>query len=163
MPGPGTLDYAASVAKNTAAQTNSAEWTKLSQLMCWDAVAHCGHLAGVLDAGKYKAVLGKQNRDTHVLAKTSDPAVANAGAAKSIPAGHAIGFFTKSKDSWIMIHAMVSVGDGKAAGTKNACLGIGKPIGWEVLDLGKLSWGAGCITRGSEKVQVHHRPLTDAA
>jgi len=48
--------------------------------MCWDAVAHCAHLAGVLDNTRYKAVTGQQTRDNHVLARTTDPSVANAGA-----------------------------------------------------------------------------------
>ena len=163
MAGPGTLQYAASVAKNAAAYPKSAEWEKLSQSMCWDAVAHCAHLAGVLDNARYKAVTGQQNRDNHVLVRTTDPSVANAGAMASVPEGHAICFFTQVKGAWIMIHAMISTGGGSAAGNKNACLGIGGPIGWEVLDLKTLNWGQGFVKRGAEQIHVHHRPITDVA
>jgi hypothetical protein len=35
-------------------------------------------------------------------------------------------------------------GAGFAAGNKNACLAIGSPVGWEILDIGNLVvWGAG--------------------
>jgi hypothetical protein len=56
-------------------------------------------------------------------------------------------------------HAMISTGAGFAAGNKNACLAIGNPVGWEILDLGNLVvWGSGggATTRN---VQVRYREL----
>ena len=162
MPGPGTLAYAASVAKGSAADPlNSAEGKKLSSMMCWDAVAHCARLASIVDEGTYKGILSKQSSNTHVLVTPKDKAVGSAGDIGSVPEGHALGFFTKAKGPWIMIHAMVSVGGGKAAGNKNACLGIGNPVGWEVIDLKSLAWGNGFVKRGSDQIYVFHRPLTD--
>jgi hypothetical protein len=162
MPGPGTLAYAASVAKGSAADPlKSAEGKQLSSMMCWDAVLHCARLADVIDEGTYKGILGKQTPDNHVLVSPSDKAIGSAGEMGGVPEGHAIGFFTKPKGTWLMIHAMVSVGGGKAAGNKNACLGIGSPVGWEVIDLKTLPWGQGFVKRGTEQIYAFHRPLTD--
>lgn len=51
---------------------------------------------------------------------------------------------------------MLSVGSGKACGTKNACIGIGGPLGWEMLDLTTLESHADG-TFGPRKLRVFHR------
>jgi hypothetical protein len=61
----------------------------------------------------------------------------------ALPVGHAIGFF----DGERLVHMMLGVGDGQAAGNKNDCIGMGHPAGWEVLDLRSLRWNQdGSIT-----------------
>ena len=102
--------------------------------MCWDAVAHCQKLAGAADSGSITI-------DSHdQVISMSDDAIGTAEAMRKVPQGAFIGFFEAGK----LVHAMVATGQGLAAGTKNACLGIGNPIGWEIVDLaGGLTWGGG--------------------
>jgi hypothetical protein len=162
MPGPGTLPYLAQVARNTAGLAGSAEWRTLSQLMCWDAVAHCLQLAGILDDDRHRAIRARQNGDTHLLVDTGHPRVAGRAGVAAVPEGHVLGFFARSGSAWLMIHAMIATGAGRAAGNKNACLGIGKAIGWEVVDLTTptLGWAGDDVMVGSRAIQVHHRPAT---
>ncbi len=162
----GTCQYAASVARNCAAQKYSQEYRKLSSLMCWDAVAHCALLANVIDQSAYKTLSGLGHTS---LVQTSDPVIANAAAMGNLPEGHIIGFFEGEE----MIHAMISTGNGKAAGNKNDCVGVGHWVGWEELNLVTgLKWsGNGQIKAPSEKdedgnlierdVTVHHKTVTD--
>lgn len=131
--------------------------------MCWDAVAHVAMLAGVISESRYAALKGEQRIDNHVLVKTSDPQVNGAAGAKSVPAGHAVCFFSGAGSKAMMIHAMLSVGNGKAAGNKNGCIGIGKDLGWEVIDITKANWSGNVIKRGGEEIHVHHRPITQLA
>jgi hypothetical protein len=155
MSGPGTAEYLRSVAVQTAMTENSQEWRMLSTLMCWDAVAHCIELAG------FPKITTQQMRNNQVLARISDPVVDSAAAMAAVPAGNAMVFYSKVDEAWIAIHAMLSVGDGRAAGNKNACIGLGGPIGWEVIDLTQLTWSAGAIKRGSESIHLHHRPASE--
>ncbi len=165
------LAHCAMVAKNIASHENSAEWNQLSALMCWDAVAHCVLLAGLIDQDRYKTIVHLQKSDHHVLASPNDPQVANAQAMARVPAGHAICFFELQKSGWVMIHAMLTTGEGMAAGNKNGCLqsvdggDIGKPIGWENLDLRKLAWAEdkNFVLQDGREIHVHHRALTALA
>jgi hypothetical protein len=156
MASPGSCEYAASVAKG-AAQQNSAEFKVLSSKMCWDAVKHIAVLAGVIDDAKAK------NLPHTNMIRLSDKVVAHPDAMGTVPPGHVLGFFEGDR----LIHAMVSVGEGKAAGNKNDCIGAGGPVGWEVLDLkGGLKWGKEGINapKGagvSRAVAVRHRPITE--
>jgi hypothetical protein len=156
MASPGTCEYAGSVAKG-AAQQNSQEYKVLSAKMCWDAVKHVAVLAGVIDDARANGLAHTS------MIRLSDKVVAHPDAMGNLPAGHVLGFFEGER----LIHAMVSIGEGKAAGNKNDCIGVGGPVGWEVLDLkGGLKWGKDGIQapKGagvSRAVTVHHRPITD--
>lgn len=88
----------------------------------------------------------------------SDPLILNAADRREVPAGAFIAFIEVDQpDAYYqfiathghrapkgrrhIIHAMLSLGNGLAAGNKNACVGIGDPVGWQVLDLaGSLNW-----------------------
>ena len=50
---------------------------------------------------------------------------------------------------------MIAVGGGVAAGNKNLCIGIGSPVGWEILDLNNLDWG----NVGGRGLTVRYRTL----
>ena len=171
MNDPEKLKHCATVAKNIAARENSAEWEQLSALMCWDAVAHCVLLSGLIDQDRYKTLAHMQKRDHHLLASPNDSLVANADEVAQVPAGHAICFFERQHSGWVMIHAMLTTGGGMAAGNKNGCLqsvdggDIGRPIGWENLDLRKLAWarGKGFILQDGREIYVYHRPVTALA
>ena len=53
--------------------------------------------------------------------------------------GNVIGFFEGAQ----IVHAMLCVGKGLAAGNKNNCVGIGSMVWWEILDLANgLAWQA---------------------
>lgn len=101
--------------------------------MCWDAVALC------------------QGRDPGRGVGVNDRLVTSAWALNGIPEGASIGFF----DRGVLIHEMISVGNGAACGNKNACIGHGNPIGWERLDL-SAGWNAGTNTFGPRRLQVRY-------
>jgi len=154
----GTCVQAASVARGCTA--DSQEYRKLSGLMCWDAVAHCALLAGVISEANYRNLLGNENS----LIGQNARAVATAGAMALIPGGHILGFFAGHK----LIHAMITTGNGRAAGNKNNCVGVGHSVGWEELNLvSGLQWaqGGGITAPGllgpSRSVTIRHRPVTD--
>lgn len=171
MAEPGSLARCAEVATRIAQPPRSAEWQVLSELMCWDAVAHCALLAGVLDDVGHAALRRRQRRDVHLLVGGTDALVADAAAVAQVPAGHVIGFFDREGGQPVMIHVMVSTGGGLAAGNKNGCLkkagggDIGRPIGWEVVDLRELAWAPGrpCLRQDTQDIEVRHRPLTALA
>ncbi len=153
MPRPGTNAFAASVARGIAVHQDSLEFGKLSSEICWDAVAHCLLLAGF----KAPAV---QLPSRPLLVNTRDPQILSAAAMGNVPEGHVIGFFTqKPGDSPIMYHQMIATGAGAAAGNKNSCIGIGSPVGWELLDLTTLNWqpGGRVVGDGGSDLSVHHR------
>ena len=154
MPNPGTNAQVASVARECAAHQNSQEFRHLSSLMCWDAVVHVMNLAGV-DVSDISVVSGTNQN----LVSTANTNLASAAAVQNLPEGHIIGFF----DGKQLIHAMVSTGAGNAAGNKNSCLGIGNPVGWEVLDIGHLlNWAGGQVVlgNGARYLAVYERSCT---
>lgn len=76
----------------------------------------------------------------------------NVDALRAIPEGATIGFF----DGSTLVHVMLSLGNGHAAGNKNGCIGMGSPIGWEALDL-SAGWNA--TNFGPRNLTVRYRPL----
>lgn len=103
----------------------------LSTQMCWDAVVTCQVNAGRVDPGPVSV-------DNHgAVIGTSDTAINNLGEMQHVPQGSFLGFFEGTR----LVHAMIAVGGGCAAGNKNACIGLGNPVGWEILDLANLDWG----------------------
>jgi hypothetical protein len=124
---------AAAIARE-AARGQGTYFTALSEQMCWDAVAAC------------------QNRPPGQYIDQSDRRVANADELRNIPEGATIGFFTPGT----LVHVMISLGNGEAAGNKNACIGVGSPIGWEILDL-MLNWNGSDF--GPRNLAVRFRPL----
>jgi len=150
---------AAVMARKIAETTETAtgafrpEFLKLVDLMCWDAVAYFAYLAKMIEESKFESIKGGAAAKN--LVSTSHQQARNA---TTIPEGHAIGFFTDNDE---IIHAMLSTGGGKACGTKNACIGIGGPVGWEMLDLTTLQSHADG-TFGPRKLRIFHRPLSQA-
>jgi hypothetical protein len=101
-----------------AARGRGTYFTALSAQMCWDAVAAC------------------QNRGPGRGVTEGDPEVTGAHDVRYIPEGASIGFF----DGPVLVHEMISTGNGLACGNKNACIGMGNPVGWEELDLCRGNW-----------------------
>lgn len=95
----------------------------------------------------------------------ADTQIRGREAMEKLPEGHAIGFF----DDQRLVHVMLSVGNSRAAGNKNDCIGIGEPIGWEALNLNHLTWNEdGCVTapglhQAERSLVVRSRLLGDAA
>lgn len=166
MPRQGPGQYAASVARACAANPSSHEYMMLSSLMCWDAVVHVAMLAGVVSESKAKSIRG------NTIVDPANPRVRTAAEMASVPEGDLLGFFEDRKGVWTMIHAMIAVGGGSAAGNKNDCIGAGRAVGWEVLDLAsRLTWNGSGIDspRGVDpksgkmkmrQVLVCHCPVT---
>lgn len=129
-----TGEKAAQIAEEAANQASGSVWRALTMLMCWDAVAAC------------------QNRAPGRYVETTDQVIATQGALRGIPRGATIGFFKPEGD--VLVHAMLSLGGGLAAGNKNACIGMGAPLGWEILDLNK-GWKGGAF--GPRKLKLRAR------
>ena len=87
---------AANIARE-AAETQGTYFTSLSSEMCWDAVALC------------------QGREPGRHIDENATLVRNDGDLSYIPEGATIGFF----DGGVLVHAMISLGQGLAAGNKN--------------------------------------------
>jgi hypothetical protein len=130
-----------------AATDRTALWRELSALMCWDAVARCMELAG--RPVRPRHISG--NTCSHVIS-IHDQQITDRGTMQGIPQGSFIGFF----DGGRLIHAMIAVGFGMAAGNKNACINLGSPVGWEILNLADdLDWG----NVGARHLSVHYRAI----
>jgi hypothetical protein len=118
--------------------------SELSLKMCWDAVARCVSSAGGPNI---------QNITSHSFAglvSAHDRQVRSATEMADVPEGAVIGFIANDGR---LLHAMIALGHGSAAGTKNSCIGIGSPIGWEILDLA-ANWG---MLRYAEPFKVYYR------
>jgi hypothetical protein len=127
-------ESAAKIARE-AARGQGTYFTALSNAMCWDAVALC------------------QNRPSGRGVDINDTPVQGDSDVRGIPEGASIGFF----DNGTLIHEMISVGGGEACGNKNACIGYGSPIGWELLNL-RNGWGSGS-SYGPRRLQVRYRRI----
>ncbi len=158
--------YASNYARLAANKihSNGTEHPKLSAQMCWDAVKYCAVIANIISEEESRVLSAKT-----CLVNRSDKIISTPQQMSALPAGYAIGFFEKDT----IIHAMISTGRGLAAGNKNSCVGVGKDIGWELLDLEKgLNWrtdGKINIPRGIGKnntmvyaeAEIHARLLSD--
>ncbi|WP_191092619.1 hypothetical protein [Francisella sp. SYW-9] len=111
--------------------------------MCWDAVIQSLYNAKAISERKYKSLfeknLGRQCES--VIDPSSSTIVGSKYDLFRVPQGSFLGFFEINRNSqYRLIHAMLSVGAGCAAGNKNACIGIGNYVGWEILNLSNLRW-----------------------
>lgn len=132
---------------NSAARffiNDNASFGVISKLMCWDAAIYFAFRAGLIDTNKYQALVSVNPYAPNNLVGLHDHAAEKAQEMRQIPAGHIIGYFSlEHRERPELVHAMVSLGGGHAAGNKNDCIGIGMPAGWEILDLGGLKWVTG--------------------
>jgi hypothetical protein len=145
-----TGHIAAQIARDAATDTQSELYFTCSNQMCWDAVIECQVRAGV----KRPRRVTTQDHD-HVIS-LSDVAVASAREMQRVPQGASIGFF---RDGTLM-HFMIAVGAGLAAGNKNQCIGIGNPVGSEILNLANdLHWERGGFTDRGKLFLVRYRPI----
>lgn len=143
--------------------TTSHEYLGLSQLMCWDAAIHVGYLAGIIDDAGWRRL--KDGDKSTVL--DGGVRIRDADAIRALAEGHLIYF----KHGQTPIHAMVSTGQGYAAGNKNNCIGVGRAVGWEQLNLADdLDWGGeldilapGLLSAAKREVTVHAFPMTELA
>lgn len=153
-----------STAKEIASQ-NSKEYLNVSALMCWDAVAYCAKLAGVISEGRWKQLKGAPAEIYATnFSRVSGPSLA------ALSPGSMLGFFEEAGGQKKLIHAMIYLGNNEAAGNKNNCIGLGNAVGWEVLNLTRLDWTPeGNITApntggsgGSKRlISLHTRPITE--
>lgn len=173
---------AAYATQSATAGMSDAGFKELSGLMCWDAVIRCALKAGAIDKKRADgAKISGDKPDSYkgFIDPKKDPVVADAAAMRAVPQGCFLGFFENAGGKLTMIHAMISTGHGLAAGNKNDCIGIGNPVGWEILNLAgdtenkikkkkeKLEWAngkngfLGPDPKSKEKrlIQVFYRPI----
>lgn len=125
---------AAQIARDSATQ-KSDFYMGLSALMCWDAVIETYAKAGIKKPAK--PISGT---DCAAVISLTDTPVTSKAEMQKVPQGAFLGFFRDGT----LVHAMIATGAGIAAGNKNACIGIGGPVGWELLNLAEdLKWEAG--------------------
>ena len=133
-----------------AATSKGDLYLQLSSMMCWDAVQHCQSLAG--GGGGGAITTGSHG---HAI-RLTDPSVTSASEMRQVPQGAFIGFFSVGR----LVHAMIATGHGMAAGNKNACIALGSPVGWEILDLaGRLTWRDRGIAAGGRSLSVRYRRM----
>ena len=141
---------AAQIARDTATGKMSEYFTLLSGKMCWDAAIECQVLAGV----DRPAQISTHNHD-HVIS-LSDKAVCSATDMLGVPQGASLGFFRDGT----LVHFMICVGAGMAAGNKNACIGLGNPVGWEILQLAKdLDWNSDGFEFQKKQHKIRYRTI----
>lgn len=159
---------AAAYAAECATNRGNDGYLALSQEMCWDAVVLCARNSGALDDAAYQRLQNITATNFSSFVKMIDPIVGDANAMRRVPQGSFLGFVEIVNNQPKLIHAMISTGHGLAAGNKNACIGIGGPVGWEILDLaGRLRWQAGtnCFNArptgqpGQRMIQIRYRTL----
>lgn len=157
-----------------------AEYNKLCNMLCWDAIMYCAQKGGVANANKYQ--LGVfEPRIPAALAPACKPSkdlsAAGAGAMANLQPGHAIVFYedkvyrakitdTVGEHKLTPVHAMISIGKGQAFGVRNECIELLMGGGWEIVDLAKdhrVKWGNGqfeVTAQGGKKVlKVWSRPI----
>lgn len=127
--------------------------------MCWDAVIKCVNDSGATSLGNPTI---QRNSFAAFVSTTADPKVNSAQEMQNVPEGALIGFVEDKGPGKgdALVHAMISTGQGYAAGTKNACMGIGSAIGWENLDLAPLKWVSGGFNLGTKQlIRVYYRAI----
>lgn len=153
VPGPGLEE---------ATRVGSVRHT-LGSLMCWTAVIQCAELAGVLNKSQATVMNSRITAEhwTEFLPPDA-PRVDSKYELQKVPTGSFLGFFRYDDGHQRMelIHAMIYLGNGWAAGTKNQCIGLGSPNGWESVDLSQLQWGSRYSFRaGNRDILVRYRDL----
>jgi hypothetical protein len=142
---PGDLGKDIAQKARDAASAKDEFYDKLCADMCWTAVLRSAMEGGALEAKKFESIkakfAGEKLETFKDFISQKDPVVFDKASMQKIPQGCFLGFIEEKDGKAKIIHAMVSVGAGMACGTKNGCVGIGAPMGWELLDLAKnLNW-----------------------
>lgn len=173
-------------AENVATARTSDRFLELSGLMCWDGVIRCA-----LDANAISRHRARQlswitwREDFSMFVSRDDARVQDADEMRRVPAGAFVAFIEVEPPDRLnrgfgvpegrrhIIHAMVSLGNGLAAGNKNSAIGIGESVGWEVLDLaGRLNWRPGnhrldpinaypVHVQSTRPIRIRYRELTE--
>lgn len=153
---------------DAATKKNSEQFHTLSSLMCWSAVIRCAQYAGAITkdrADRLERINWKEDFSSFV--SHSDTLVRTPHEMLMVPPGAFIAFYRvdqpdprhRFENDWLgkrrIVHAMLSLGYGHAAGNKNSCIGIGHDVGWERLNLVyDLNW-----IRGYKYSAINGHPL----
>ena len=152
------------------------EHRELSSEFCWDAVVKCAFWADAIGKKEYLLLYNSILKDKYSnFVSPNAPIVRNKADMLSVPKGSFLAFIsdeeigTKQHLGGMvghLIHAMVAIGGGWAAGTNNGCIGGCAAANWEKLDLAnKLNWapkGTGFTARrakGETLIQIRFREL----
>jgi hypothetical protein len=135
-PGDRIADYAM-----RCTQPNEPCFKDLSAETCWVAAALCALKAGAISHQQFSDICNLDRSWPTAFVPLDFPVIAGPEEMMRVPRGSFLGFFDIGDGLAQLIHAMVAVGHGKAAGNKSACIGTGAPVGWEILDLANgLRW-----------------------
>ncbi len=138
-----------------ATETTHALYRKLASKKSWDAaesVMVTANIISLKEASKFNAF-----KD---LIKLEDAPVEEL---MGIPKGYIVGFFkidSKTKKERL-IHVMISLGDGKAAGVNNKLIGLGNNRKWEEIDFSQIFYNASTqsfnTTVGNKSTEIFPR------
>jgi len=133
---------AAAYARNCAYHHGIPDYAKLSDLLCWDAVIYCAYKSGAISKSKFITLCEYiRNMKFSAFIAEDDPMISSMADMQKVPLGSFLGFFAMYGNQYKLVHTMIAVGSGCAAGNKNISIGLGNSSGWEILDLAnKLRW-----------------------
>ncbi|WP_051303527.1 hypothetical protein [Psychromonas aquimarina] len=132
---------AAERAAYCATNKNSDGFLKLSSQMCWDAVVTCAFDSKGISEAKNPTLKSITSESFSHFVSMDDPVISSREEMWKVPQGSFLGFFSLTDGKPKLIHGMLATGAGCAAGNKNGCIGLGSPVGWEILDLANnLIW-----------------------
>jgi hypothetical protein len=106
----------------------------LDRVQCWDAVKHLAMFEGIITERELQTI------DAKTFVSFQCPHVRSRAEMIALPPGRVLGFFDRTTPPRNrIIHCMISIGRGRAAGAKNDALRPGGQA-WEILDLAALQW-----------------------
>ncbi|PPB84311.1 hypothetical protein B0O95_104264 [Mycetohabitans endofungorum] len=109
--------------ETTGNRVDEKAFSFVSNLMCWNLPRYCAVKAGIISQSEYDS-MHAQTGSLDVIS-LNDKKVNSAEALKEVPRGDVIGFFDpKAPEERQLVHAMISMGEGRAIGCKNNCLPV---------------------------------------
>lgn len=141
----------------TALTVNPQQKNVLSNKICWDAVAYCLYLDGLISWNKYNSWGNSQQAALARLVDMHDSMAIN----PNIPTDTIVGIFRNNPHP-ILSHVMLSLGNGLCIGSNNGC--IGGSTQWSVVDIAQqLNWdGINPPTLGNNPRLVYYRGVRTA-
>ncbi len=134
--------------RTTGNSQQRAEALRIGAMMCWDAVMDVAQAAGGIQTR-----VNVQGFQYNRMFPQGSPVVANAQAAIVLPVGCFVGFITPPPAQQL-VHVMIHVGVGWAAGTNNGSMFPAAQLGgiWQLINLTSFFGSAPHTQRGIQMI-----------
>ena len=154
-----------------AAKAKQSAYTKLTGMICWNAVVEAARLAGSISDAAAAAISQATRQEYWSPFVPFDTETAlTREQFLNIPLGSFIAFLAtplagggNAEQGLVLAHAMVYLGEGRAVGSNNGV--IGGQGDWSVMDLSTLPWettvGDFSFARGPRRFVVRYRNIED--